>query len=630
MLKLTCQSENRPITGVGRTQTQSAKKTDLQIKVNSEFTTTLECLILPTITGQLPQSKIDVSKIVIPKDIRLTDPDFNKPAAIDLLIGSELYWKILSGAPKNHIKGQPALQNTKLGWIIGGEMLEAETRSLGTCLTITNDTLHQQVERFWTQEEITVAQVYSEEERACEKQFIDTFRRDSTGRFFVKLPVRASVKLGESREVALKRLMSLEKRFERNPNLKAEYVKFMKDYQEQRHMSLVSSNEEQGVESYVLPHQAVMRPESATTKLRVVFDASAQTTLGTSLNDKLIVGPNLQKSLIDIMLRFRIYEYVVTADVAQMFRQILVDERNRSFQRILWRETPEETVKLFELNTVTYGTSPAPYLAMRCLRQLADESNDLPLAAEAIRNDCYMDDVLSGADTIEGTIKLQRQLFLLLKRGQFHLRKWRSNDPRILKHLAAQCKTDEALVIDKDDALKTLGLLWNAKSDSLQYRVELGEMRLATKRIVLSRIAQVFDPLGLLAPVLINGRIIMQRLWTSELEWDQHIPPELSIAWKEHYQSLTDINALQIPRKVISANKSKQFEIYGFGDASEKAYGACLYAVSEDDQGMIRSQLVFAKARVAPLKTISISRLELEAALLLSRLCAVAKKAYGE
>jgi len=146
-------------------------------------------------------------------------------------------------------------------------------------------------------------------------------------------------------------------------------------------------------------------------------------------------------------------------------------------------------------------------------------------------------------------------------------------------------------------------------------------MRLTTKRIVLSRIAQVFDPLGLLALVLINGRIIMQRLWTNELKWDQHIPPELSIAWKEHYQSLTSINTLQIPWNVVPANKSKQFEIYGFGDASERAYGACLYAISEDDQGMVRSQLVYAKARVAPLKTISIPRLELEAALLLSVRC---------
>lgn len=448
-------------------------------------------VVLSTITERLSQGRIDVSKVVLPKDVCLADPSFDKPAAIDLLIGSGLYWKILCGAPKTHIEDQPALQNTKLGWIIGGEMLETEPNTSEPCLAITNDTLHQQLERFWTQEEISETEIYSEEEKECEKHFFDTFKRDSTGRFVIRMPIRARIQLGNSRELALKRLTSLERRFEKDKGLKTEYIKFMKDYLEQKHMSLVSNNWDRGVKYYVLPHQAVVRPESVTTRLRVVFDALARTMLGTSLNDKLMTGPNQQRNLINIILRFRAYEYIVTAYVAQMFRQILVDERDRSLQQILWRESPEETVKLFELNTVTYGTSSAPYLAMRCLRQLAEEGSDLPLAAKAIIDDCYMDNVLSGAKTIEETIKLQKQLSQLLKRGHFHLRKWRSNDPRILKHLVAQFKTDEALVIEQEGALKILGLLWNAKSDSLQYKVELEKIRSATKRVVLSKISQV-------------------------------------------------------------------------------------------------------------------------------------------
>ncbi|XP_011858471.1 PREDICTED: uncharacterized protein LOC105556028 [Vollenhovia emeryi] len=133
-----------------------------------------------------------------------------------------------------------------------------------------------------------------------------------------------------------------------------------------------------------------------------------------------------------------------------------------------------------------------------------------------------------------------------------------------------------------------------------------------------------------MAPTLINGKIIMQGLWIRELGWDQPIPQELSTAWEEHYKSLVRINALQIPRNVVPANNLGQFDIYGFGDASKRAYGACIYAVSRDKRGIAHSHLICAKARVAPLKTVSIPRLELEAALLLSRLWAVAKKAYGE
>ncbi|XP_071631880.1 uncharacterized protein [Temnothorax longispinosus] len=510
-------------------------------------------------------------------------------------------------------------------------MIDANPNSSGTCLTITNDMLNQQIERFWTQEEIVRTKQYSEKEKACEEYYIKTFKRDSTGRFIVRLPTRANVKLGDSKQLALKRFLALERRFAKNPNLKAEYVKFMRDYQEQDHMSVVSDDEDQEAESYVLPHQAVLRPESVTTKLRVVFDASAKTTLGTSLNDKLMAGPNLQTNLYDILLRFRTHEYVVTADVAQMFRQIRVDKRNQGLLRILWRESPEELIRLCKLHTVTYGTTSAPFLAIRSLIQLTiEEGRDLPLAALALLEDSYMDDVISGARTLAKAIELQKQLSQLMERGQFHLHKWRSNDPRVLKHIATQCKTDDVLIIDKEGALKTLGLLWNAKSDCLQYEIKMESTQAITKRVVLSKIAQVFDPLGLLAPLLITGKIIMQKLWTHDLDWDQPIPQELSTEWENYCASLARINTLQIPRNVVPADQSTTFDIYGFGDASERAFGACLYAVSQDDQGTIHSHLICAKTKIAPLKTITIPRLELEAALLLANLYASAEKAYGK
>ncbi|XP_077277433.1 uncharacterized protein LOC143905732 [Temnothorax americanus] len=241
-----------------------------------------------------------------------------------------------------------------------------------------------------------------------------------------------------------------------------------------------------------------------------------------------------------------------------------------------------------------------------------------------------MDDVISGARTLAKAIELQKQLSQLMERGQFHLHKWRSNDPRVLKHIATQCKTDDVLIIDKEGALKTLGLLWNAKSDCLQYEIKMESTQAITKRIVLSKIAQVFDPLGLLAPLLITGKIIMQKLWMHDLDWDQPIPQELSSEWENYCASLARINTLQIPRNVVSANQSTTFDIYGFGDASERAFGACLYAVSQDDQGTIHSHLICAKTKIAPLKTITIPRLELEAALLLANLYASAEKAYGK
>jgi len=163
-----------------------------------------------------------------------------------------------------------------------------------------------------------------------------------------------------------------------------------------------------------------------------VFDASAKTTLGTALNDKLMTGPNLQNNLFDIILRFRSYRFVITADIAAMFRQILVRKEDRDFQQILRRSDQSQPILTYRLNTVTYGTASAPYLAIRCLRQLSAEEKEFTKAVYVLREDFYMDDVLTNANTIEEARTLQQQLSQLLQKGQFQLRKWRSNDRRIL------------------------------------------------------------------------------------------------------------------------------------------------------------------------------------------------------
>jgi len=137
---------------------------------------------------------------------------------------------------------------------------------------------------------------------------------------------------------------------------------------------------------------------------------------------------------------------------------------------------------------------------------------ELPLAAKVVEQDFYMDDVLIGESTLKNVMTLQEQLTELLARGKFPLWKWKANNQNILKHLAECNKADDLLVIDKDQPLKTLGFLWNANMDNLQYRVELDDRVSYTKRHVLSKISQVFDPLGLIAPVLIVGKIIMQKM----------------------------------------------------------------------------------------------------------------------
>jgi len=199
--------------------------------------------------------------------------------------------------------------------------------------------------------------------------------------------------LGSSRLSAERRLHAIERRLEKHPNLKVQYHKFMKEYEELGHMK----SQEPKQLCYFLPHHAVIKNTSTTTKTRVVFDGSAKTSNGLSLNDILQVGPTVQPDLYSTVLRFRTHQVCFTADITKMYRQISVHPLDRALQRILWRYSAEEPIQEYQLNTVTYGTASAPYLATRCLRKLADDNKcHHPRAAQVPSNDFYIDDLLSG------------------------------------------------------------------------------------------------------------------------------------------------------------------------------------------------------------------------------------------
>jgi hypothetical protein len=166
----------------------------------------------------------------------------------------------------------------------------------------------------------------------------------------------------------------------------------MKEYIELKHMSVASGDLNNG---YFLPHHAIIKESSATTKVRVVFDASAKTTTGKSLNDILMTGPTIQDKLFEHLIRFRVHKYVITADIEKMYRQIMIKPEDRIFQRLFWRVNDQ--IQVFELNTVTFGVSSAPFLAIRTIQQLADdEGARFPIAEKILKRDLYVDDLLTG------------------------------------------------------------------------------------------------------------------------------------------------------------------------------------------------------------------------------------------
>ncbi|CAI6345782.1 unnamed protein product [Macrosiphum euphorbiae] len=346
-----------------------------------------------------------------------------------------------------------------------------------------------------------------------------------------------------------------------------------------------------------------------------------------------MVGPTIQDDLRRILMRFRIHQVVLTADIEKMYRQINVSENCQSYQQILWRENPNDPLESYRLNTVTYGTSSAPFMAIRTLYLLADcEKNDLASAARITKRDFYVDDLLTGATDLVEAAKLQDDMLQLCERGGFSLRKWCSNREELLNRIPDDLRaTNSDLSFQDDHSTKTLGIRWKPKADQLHYKVQvMTPLTRMTKRTIVSEISRLFDPLGLVGPVIVKAKIFIQQLWKLKLSWDESLPSEYHTAWERYRQELLDITKVSISRRVIRSSDIQLHELHIFCDASQVSYGACAYIRTVSHSGEIHSQLLTAKSRVCPLKTVTMPRLELCAALLGSKLMMVVVQSLND
>ncbi|XP_062713174.1 uncharacterized protein LOC134290145 [Aedes albopictus] len=635
-LRLRRERVRAPVIGISGDRRVVSHQAVAQIKsMYSEASWTLDFLVVPHVTGCLPARKIDTDQWQIPSELLLADPRFSVPAKVDMLIGAELFFELLLMDRLKLNDCQAMLWNTKLGWIVSGAFPSIQRTVVAAShiayLESPESNLEGLVQRFWDQEEVGGTAVSSTEDQQCLEHFAKTHRREE-GHFVVRLPFRDNVnQLGESRAIAERRFYQLEKKLNLNPDLKLQYSAFINEYISLGHCVKVKDN---GSTGFFLPHHAILKPSSSSTKLRVVFDASARSDTNVSLNDVLMNGPTIQDTLAAIVLRSRKYKFLFSADVIKMFRQVRVDDRDTSFQKILYRDDPTTELSVFELKTVTYGTSCAPFCATACLRQLAiDEEKDFPLGARVVKQDVYMDDAITGADSLEEALKCQSQLIELLKRGGFELHKWCANTPELLQRIPEHAREQQVNIEEREfnDLIKTLGLLWDPSADVFLFRMQPNDEspEVYTKRLVLSETAKIFDPLGLLEPVTVLAKLFIQQLWSQELSWDEPLSTELNSTWRQFKEPLQEINEIRIPRRVV-VDDAASFEVHGFSDASQKAYGACVYLRSLKSDGTSEMHLLSSKTRVTPLpskpgskkarRPYTIPRAELCGALLLSKL----------
>ncbi|XP_075157834.1 uncharacterized protein LOC142231101 [Haematobia irritans] len=625
-LNLTKRKKMIDIVGVGGVS--SKMKYEVVTSVRSRYNEeeyVIDLLVMNRIAGYQPTLDINTRGWNLPTPMDLADEHFYQSQRIDLLLGAESFFEVLRPGRIKLGLSLPILQETSFGWVISGSyrpitQYDGSRTVLHTCNENNFDeNLHMQMEFLWSLEQVEYKsqKKYTEEQEACESSFLKHVEQLDNGRIQIMLPFKESTSLlGSSYNVALKRLTNLEKRLAHDVALKEQYIAFMREYEQLGHMTLVE-NVNLSQQQFFIPHHCVVKPSSTSTKLRVVFDASAKTSSGISLNDVLHVGPTIQDELFLHLIRFRLNMYAFTADIIKKYRMIMVHPSHRKFQQILWREHEDEPIRIYQLNTITYGMASSPFLAIRALHYVADKyKEEFPVGAHIIKTNFYVDDLLAGADDYEKLSRNINEVKFILRKTGFELAKMQSNHPS-LKSEAFEMKN---ININEPNLNSALGILWDSNQDSMLFSFQPKKRYAAvTKRSVLSLSSSIFDPIGLICPILIQQRVLLQDLWIQKIDWDSPLPQKATISFQNFVNDLENLRLLKIPRYVLASSPSS-VQLHGFCDASIRAYGCCVYVRVVDTNGNTYVNLLTAKCRVAPTKKRTLPQLELCSAHLLAKL----------
>ncbi|XP_037874876.1 uncharacterized protein LOC119630245 [Bombyx mori] len=479
-LKLTRQSARGSIIGVGSTRTNVDHVVQLKIgsRWNPSFEINIQAYVMSKqLTTKIPSKAVTVTHWPHLEGLNLADPDYYQPGSIDLLLGVKEYAQIVQPTLIKGPPGSPCAQETNLGWILFGEI--DNSRENESFLVLHHQVhIDHMLKSLWEIDN-DKKRILTKEEKLCETIYESTHTRNSEGRYLVRLPFNTNNPIsieGNTKEIARKRLLQLERRFKKETKLKEDYTKVMQEYIKANYMEEIPKNEINERKSVYLPHHAVVHADRETSKTRVVFDASAKGSNCVSLNDELLVGPQLQENLRNILMRSRLHRVCYASDIQKMYLQILLYEEDADrYQRLLWRENDTDPIKEYRMLRVTFGTAAAPHLAVRTLHQVADdEGRNHPMAVRIIKEDFYMDDLMSGESSAPEAIKRAQEVDNILQKGGFVLSKWSSNSAEFLKSIEPNKRTSRAQLDFKlDGNVQALGLIWNLGTDQFQYKVNL-------------------------------------------------------------------------------------------------------------------------------------------------------------
>nr|XP_027230539.1 uncharacterized protein LOC113822194 [Penaeus vannamei] len=604
-LELTTLTQNRmsvETTAVSLTVSSVNEVSDLQYNI--------EATVRPSLNIDLTGRSTQMDVVQWPHLRDLDIPEV-KADQVHLLIGQDSSDLLLPTDVKRGKQGEPFALLTPLGWVINGPV-----NPFGDYLIQASVPLEGDMKRLWEIED-----AFAEEKgwSVSDQKAVDTWNSTLQvieGHYALSIPFKAQrPSLPDNKFLAEKRLISLTKRLNKDDTLKRKYSEEIHKLLKKGYAEVVPEKDLHRHDGKVwyLPHHPVLNPKKPE-KCRIVFDCAKYG--GSSLNDHVHQGPDLTNGLVGVLLRFRQGAVGFMADIESMFHQVRVTPEDRDSLRFLWFENnTSQPLQTLRMTAHIFGGVWSPSCANYALQKVVEEYRNMyseEVLNTVLRN-FYVDDCLKSANSVESAIVLAKQVKELLNRRGFHLTKYISSSPELLKHIPKEDRGKSLislqLNLEDQSTERALGMLWHVNTDYLGFDVQVMHNRTQTKRNVLSTLSTVFDPLGYVSPFILQARRIFQQLCRLQKGWDEPLPGT-------GLADLPEIKRFKVPRCFNPTGLTiKKAQLHHFSDASEYGYGVASYLRVTLEDNSVYINLIMAKSRLAPLKGSTIPRLELAGAL---------------
>ena len=626
---------------------QNVQYVELYLRIPFQNFIKIKAYSVPHIVD-VPLTNIDIPRKYC-TDLNMPYPHYDFPK-IDMLLNVTTMFKLITGHVQQ-INSMLYLLPTVWGKIPLGDTASTNDFQEPFTLITQTERLAKSIEREWEIKELPFdksSDVLTKDElQAMELIKTKMSYNAENRRFTTGLLFRETPRILNNYYSAKARLDALYQKLKKEPTHIKLYTKALQEFKEkgviERIVDARAADSSRDTVCY-LPHRGIYCPDRISTKMRPVFDASARTVTGNSLNDFILPGPKLHKNLLGIQLRFRMHKYCIVSDIKNMFHSIKINENDRDFMRFLWYDNPTDKFPtVYRWTVVSMGLTDSPYQALYALQELARIVSIEPnityaekLACDVIKRDMYVDDMLSGGNTEEEIIELKQALDKVMNKAHFTLRKWSSNSTKFLQTVPKEELATNSVVQlhgtheeegESTDITKELGYRWQPSTDLLLYDgyTKIHELNRNTKTCVARLTHKIFDPMGWAAPFILTGRIIMKQTFEAKIKWKDKLPPALIPDWEKWVDDIKNLEKVNFPRHIPN---NENTTVHVFSDASIKGLGATAYTRTYDEHlGTYTTAFIMAKAKASPTKEISdkeltVPRLELNAGVIATKMAA--------